>query len=61
MSIAQITTRLRFINSFLPLCVNGQMTFDEAMALTSFYRDFSETNSIIETAEKEATENIARG
>ncbi len=33
------------------------MTFDEAMVLSSFYRDYGETNSLIEAAEKEAEED----
>ncbi len=57
MSIADITTRLQSVNNILSSCVNGQMTFDEAMVLSSFYRDYGETNSLIEAAEKEAEED----
>ncbi len=57
MSITQIATCLRHINSFLPLCVNGQMTFDDALALSEFYRDCSDTNSIVEAAEREVVED----
>ncbi len=33
------------------------MTFDAALTLAAFYRDYSDTNSMIEAAEKEAAED----
>ncbi len=57
MSIANITTRLQSVNSVLSSCVGGRLTFDDALVLSEFYRDYSNTNSLIETAEKEAADN----
>ncbi len=57
MSIANITTRLQSVNSVLSSCVGGRLTFDDALVLSEFYRDYSNTNSLIETAEKEAAED----
>jgi len=33
------------------------LTFDEALVLSEFYRDYSDTNSLIEAAEKEVAED----
>ncbi len=57
MSIADITTRLQSVNNILSSCVNGQMTFDAALTLAAFYRDYSGTNSIVEAAEREVVED----
>ena len=38
-------------------CGDGGLSFDDTLTLSAFYRDFSDTNSIIAAAEKEATEN----
>ena len=60
MSIAQITSRLQSVNSILQSCGNGSLSFDDALTLAAFYRDYSDTNSLIEAAEKEVTENADR-
>ncbi len=57
MSIAEITTRLQSVNNILSSCSNGGLSFDDALTLGAFYRDYSNTNSLIETAEKEAVKN----
>ena len=60
MSIAQITSRLQQGNSILWCCGNGLLSFDAALTLAAFYRDYSDTNSLIGTAEKEAAEDADR-
>ena len=60
MSIAQITSRLQSVNSILRSCGNGALSFDDAMTLAGFYRDYSDTNGLIESAEKEAAEDADR-
>ncbi len=57
MSIANITSCLQSVNSILSSCVDGQMTFDAALTLGAFYRDCSDTNSIVEAAEREVVED----
>ena len=58
-SISDIITRLRLVNDILSLSAEGRLTFDEARVLSEFYRDCSDTNSIIAAAEKEAAETIS--
>ncbi len=57
MSIADISSCLQSVNNVLSSCVGGRLTFDDALILSEFYRDYSNTNSLIETAEKEAVKN----
>ncbi len=57
MSIADISSCLQSVNNVLSSCVGGRLTFDDALILSEFYRDYSDTNSIIEAAEKEAVED----
>ncbi len=57
MNIADITTRLQSVNSILRSCADSGLPFDDALTLAVFYRDCSDTNSIIEAAEKEAVKN----
>ena len=59
-NIDNITTRLQSVNSILLSCGNGALSFDDAMTLAAFYRDYSYTNSLIESAEKEAAEDAGR-
>lgn len=60
MSIAEIATCLQSVNSILASSAEGRLTFDEARVLSEFYRDFSDTNSIIAAAEeREAAETIS--
>ncbi len=54
MSISEITTRLQSVNN---TCSNGGLSFDDALTLAAFYRDYSDTNSIIEAAEKEVVKD----
>ncbi len=58
MSIADITTRLQSVNSILRSCADSGLSFDDALTLAVFYRDCSDTNSMIEAAEKEAAEDV---
>ena len=58
--INQITYRLQQINSILRSCVDSRLSFDDALTLAAFYRDYSDTNGLIETAEKEAAEDADR-
>ena len=58
--INQITYRLQSVNSILRSCGNGALSFDDAMTLAAFYRDYSDTNGLIESAEKEAAEDADR-
>lgn len=60
MSIAQITTHLRSVNDILSSCADGRLTFDDAMVLPEFYRDYSNTNSIVAAAEKEVVDDADR-
>ncbi len=55
--ISDIRFRLQSVNSILSSCADGRLSFDDAMVLSSFYCDYSDTNNIIEAAEKEAAEN----
>lgn len=58
--IDQILYRLQSMNSILSSCIDGRLTFDEALVLSEFYRDYSDTNSIIEAAEEEVAEDADR-
>ncbi len=55
--ISDIRSRLQFVNSILQSCTDGELSFNDALTLGAFYRDYSDTNSIIEAAEKEAVED----
>ncbi len=57
MSIVEIASRLQSVNNILSSCSNGVLSFDDALTLGAFYRDYSNTNSLIEAAEKEAAED----
>ena len=58
--INQITYHLQQINSILRSCVDSGLSFDDALTLATFYRDYSDTNCIIEAAEKEVAEDADR-
>lgn len=58
--MANIIVRLQSVNSILSSCTDGRLTFDNAMVLSMFYRDYSDTNSLIAAAEKEAAEDVDR-
>lgn len=51
---------MQSLNSILRCCGNGALSFDDAMTLAAFYRDYSDTNGLIESAEKEAAEDADR-
>lgn len=51
MMIRQITQRLQEVNTLLAGCRQDCITFEQALLLSLFYRDFNETNQIVtETA-----------
>ena len=58
--ISDIIPRLQSVNSILRSCGNGSLSFDAALTLAAFYRDYSDTNGLIESAEKEAAEDADR-
>ncbi len=60
MNIADITSSLQSVNSILPSCVDNTLSFDAALTLGAFYRDYSDTNSVIAAAEKTVAENADR-
>ena len=60
MSIAQISTRLQSVNSILSSCTDSGLSFDDTLTLSAFYRDCSDTNSIIAAAEKEVAKDADR-
>ncbi len=57
MNIVDIITRLQSVNNILRSCADNTLSFDAALTLGAFYRDYSDTNSIVEAAEKEAAVN----
>ena len=48
--IQQITQRLQEINTLLVTCLQESITFEQAMLLSQFYKDFNETNQIVTEA-----------
>lgn len=48
--IQQITQRLQEINTLLVTCQQESITFEQAMLLSQFYKDFNETNQIVTEA-----------
>lgn len=50
MMIQQITQRLQEINTLLVTCQQESITFEQAMLLSQFYKDFNETNRIVTEA-----------
>ena len=55
--IDSITSRLQSANSILRSCADSGLSFDAALTLAAFYRDYSDTPSLIESAEKEVAED----
>ncbi len=47
MMIRQITQRLSEINTLLTDCKQEDFSFEKALPLSLFYRDFSDTNSLV--------------
>lgn len=51
MMIQQITQRLNEVNALLSVTSKqGGLSFEQALPLSQFYRDFSDTNSLVEEA-----------
>lgn len=57
MMIQQITQRLSEINTLLTACKQEDFSFEKALPLSLFYRDFSGTNSLVSEATGLAKEN----
>lgn len=55
--IRQITQRLSEVNTLLTTCKPEDFSFGQALTLSLFYRDFSDTNSIVNEAENLVQEN----
>lgn len=50
MMIKQITLRLQEVNTLLATCTQDSITFEQALQLSLFYKDFNETNQIVKEA-----------
>lgn len=50
MMIQQIPQRLQEINTLLATCKQNSITFEQALLLSLFYKDFNETNQIVTEA-----------
>ena len=50
MMIPQIPQRLQEVNILLATCKQDSITFEQAMLLSLFYKDFNETNQIVTEA-----------
>lgn len=50
MMIQQITQRLQEVNTLLATCKQDRITFEKALLLSLFYRDFNDTNRIVTEA-----------
>lgn len=57
MMIQQIPQRLSEINTLLTACKQEDFSFGQALPLSLFYRDFSDTNSLVGEATDLAKEN----
>lgn len=57
----QIIQRLQEVNDTLTAsCGQKRLSFDEALCLSLFYRDFKDTNALVEEAETLAVKDAAR-
>lgn len=50
MMIQQIPQRLQEVNTLLATCKQDSVTFEQALLLSLFYKDFNETNQIVTEA-----------
>lgn len=50
-TLSNISQRLHEVNMLLSTCEQGSFSFGQALLLSLFYRDFSETNTVVEEAE----------
>lgn len=48
--IQQITRRLQEVNTLLATCRQDRITFEQAVPLSLFYKDFNDTNRIVTEA-----------
>ena len=51
MIMQQMIQQLHEVNMLLSNCRQGVFSFEQALSLSLFYRDFSDTNMIVEEAE----------
>lgn len=56
--LSNITRRLSEINTLLATCKQEDLSFGQALLLSLFYRDFSDTNSLVGKVTKLAKENL---
>ena len=50
MIISNISQRLQEVNTLLATCTQDSITFEQALQLSLFYKDFNETNRIVKEA-----------
>lgn len=61
MMMTDISQRLQEVNDTLTAsCGQKELSFDEALCLSLFYRDFKDTNALVEEAESLAGQDAAR-
>ena len=61
MMMTDISQRLQEVNDTLTAsCGQKELSFDEALCLSLFYRDFKDTNALVEEAETLAVKDAAR-
>lgn len=61
MMMTDISKRLQEVNDTLTAsCGQKDLSFDEALCLSLFYRDFKDTNALVEEAESLAGQDAAR-
>ena len=61
MMMTDISQRLQEVNDTLTAsCGQKELSFDEALCLSLFYRDFKDTNALVEEAESLAGKDAAR-
>mgnify|MGYP001781311757 CR=1 FL=1 len=50
-TLSNISQRLHEVNMLLSICGQGSFSFGQALLLSLFYQDFSDTNTVVEEAE----------
>lgn len=50
-TLSNISQRLHEVNMLLSTCEQGAFSFAQALLLSLFYRDFCDTNTVVEEAE----------
>lgn len=56
--IRQITQRLQEVNTLLATCQQNDISFDQVLLLSQFYRDFNDTNRIVTEATAMSQDNV---